>query len=357
MNMGHQTRVWTRRQALWVMTGLTGSLALHACSQQTQTSSTEAQSTEAQSTAQSTEPVSATSGSTLWIGYAPLYIALEKGFFQEGGLKLDYKDFSSGNDINAAFGAGRVDGQSNVTSEVVTMAARGIDYRIVMAADNSLGGDGILARNDIADIKDFKGKQIAVEEGSVSHFFLLQVLQEAGLSANDVKITNVTPDAAAAAYQAGRTDIAVTYSPFLQKANEAQKDGRIIYDTSKMPTAIVDVYLFNTKFVEANPNAMKAFVQGIFKGIKFLETNKDEALAIAGKRLQLKPEEVEEQLKGVRLIDLPTNLEMMSDSQSNIYLLKHMNDLSQFLLAQKQIPKAPDLSKLLEPTFVKSVQA
>ena len=280
---------------------------------------------------------------------------MSKGFFQEGGLKLDYKDFSSDTEGDAALGAGRLDGRSIVTSQAVTLAAKGIDYRIIMAADNSLGGDGILARNSIADIKDFKGKQIAVEVGGVSHFFLLQVLKSAGLSSSDVKIISVTPDASAAAYQAGRTDIAVTYSPFLQKANEAQKDGRIIYDTSKMPTAIVDVYLFSTKFIEANPEAQKAFIQGIFKGLKFLETNKDEALAIAGKRLQLKPEEVEEQLKGVRLIDLPTNLEMMSNAQSDIYLLKHMNTLSQFLVEQKQIPQAADVSKVLEPKFLKQV--
>lgn len=343
--MSDQTKIWTRRQAIWLMTGLTSSLALHACAQQQQTSSAQTASNKA------------TSGSTLWIGYTPLYIAIEKGFFREEGLNLDYKDFSSGTDANAAFGAGRLDGLSNVTSEIVTMAARGIDYRIVMAADNSLGGDGILARNSVADIKDFKGKEIAAEVGSVSHFFLLQVLKEAGLSENDVKITNVTPDAAAAAYQAGKTEIAVTYSPFLQKANQAQKDGRIIYDTSKMPTAVVDVYLFNTKFVEANPTATKAFVQGILKGIDFLETNREEALAIAGKRLQLKSEEVEEQLKGVRLIDLPTNLKMISDSQSDIYLLKHMNELANFLVEQKQIPKAVDMSELLDPQFLKEVQA
>ena len=347
--MDRETKAWSRRQALWLMSGLSGSLALHACTQQTQTLSSP------ESTKTAATEISATSGSTIWIGYTPLYIALEKGFFQEGGLKLDYKDFSSGNDVNAAFGAGRIDGQANVTSEIVTMAARGIDCRIIMAADNSLGGDGILARNSITDIKDFKGKQIAAEDGSVSHFFLLQVLKEAGLSRNDVKVINVTPDAAAAAYQAGKTDIAVTYSPFLQKANAAQKDGRIIYDTSKMPTAIVDVYLFNNKFLEANPEAPKAFVQGILKALKFLETNKDEALAIAGKRLQLKPQEVEEQLKGVRLIDLPTNLEMMSNTESDIYLLKHMNELTQFLVEQKQIPKAADVSKVLEPKFLKQV--
>lgn len=88
-----------------------------------------------------------------------------------------------------------------------------------------------------------------------------------------------------------------------------------------------------------------------------METNRDEALAIAGKRLQLTPQEVEEQLKGVRLIDLPTNLEMLGNPQSDLYLLDHMNDLSQFLVSQKQIPQAPDLSNTLEPRFLREVQA
>lgn len=354
--MNYQTRAWTRRQTLWLITGLSSSLTLHACSQQAQNltlSTSPNQATEAVSTTKSN---SATSGSTLWIGYTPLYIALEKGFFQEAGLKLDYKDFSSSPDAQAAFGAGRLDGQSLVTSEAVLLQSKGVDYRIILAADNSLGGDGILARNSIADIKDFKGKQVAVEVGGVSHFFLLQVLKDAGLSENDVKITNVTPDAAATAYQAGRTDIAVTYSPFLQKANAAQKDGRIIFDTSKMPTAIVDVYLFSTKFIEANPEATQGFVKGIFKAMDFMKTNRQEALAIAGKRLQLSKEEVEEQLKGVRLIDLPTNLKMLNEPQSDIYLLNHMKEISEFLLEQKQISQAPDIAKVLEPKFLKKAE-
>lgn len=116
--MDRETKVWTRRQALWLMSGLSGSLALHACTQQTQTSYSTAQSTEAAST----ELTSATSGSTLWIGYTPVYIALSKGFFQEGGLKLDYKDFSSDTEADAARGAGRLDGRSIVTSQAVTLA-------------------------------------------------------------------------------------------------------------------------------------------------------------------------------------------------------------------------------------------
>lgn len=82
-----------------------------------------------------------------------------------------------------------------VTSEAVLVASYGKDYRIVLVEDTSVGGDGILARNSVADIKDFKGKRIAVDRGTVSHFFLLQVLKQAGLSENDVTAAIPPPSA------------------------------------------------------------------------------------------------------------------------------------------------------------------
>jgi ABC-type nitrate/sulfonate/bicarbonate transport system substrate-binding protein len=50
---------------------------------------------------------------------------------------------------------------------------------------------------------------------------LLQVLKEAGLSGDNVRLKNVTLDAAAAADQAGKTEITMTYLPFLRKVNQA----------------------------------------------------------------------------------------------------------------------------------------
>jgi NitT/TauT family transport system substrate-binding protein len=344
----------TRRRALWIMGGLAGGVALHACTQQTPSASDA--SPQASGAAQST---SATTASTLWIGYAPLYVALEKGFFQEGGLNLDYKVMSTTGEIDAAFASGRLDGQNNVTSEAVALAAKGQDFRVVMVADTSNGGDGILARNSIQSIADFRGKNVAVEVGGVSHFFLLQVLAEEGLTPDDITITNLSPDAAAAAYQAGRADIAVTYSPFLKQANDAQPDGRIIYDTSKMPTAIVDIYIFSPEFVAANPAGIQTFVNGIAKGIEFIETNPDEAYAIAGKRLELSPEDVATELQGVKLIGIEDNIKMLGDPQSDLYLQKHMEALGTFLKDQNQIPEAPTpetLAQLLDPTFVQTAQ-
>jgi NitT/TauT family transport system substrate-binding protein len=354
-----QIPIFTRRRALYLIGGVAGGITLHACAQSS-TSPTPEASPEASATPESTstEPVKTTTGSTLWIGYTPLYVGLEKGFFLEEGLDLDHKVLSSSGEGDAAFAAGRLDGENTVTSEAVALAAKGQDYRIIQVADSSLGGDGILARNSIKDVADFKGKEIAVDVGGVSHFFLLQVLEEAGLSSEDVTIVNLTPDAAAAAYQAGRVEIAVTYSPFLKQANDAQPDGQIIYDTSKMPTAIVDVYLFSTQFVEEHPKAVEGYVRGIYKAIDFIKSNPEEAYTLAGKWLELSPEEVETELQGVDLTSLENNIKMLDQPDSGIYLVDHMHDLGTFLKDQGQIPDAPtleQLKQLIDPTFVKAV--
>jgi NitT/TauT family transport system substrate-binding protein len=337
---------WTRRQALWLLAGAASSVGLHACTQ----SKTASSSTES-------SPIPAALGITTWIGNSALYVAQEKKFFQEAGLNLDIKTFSTVAEGFPAFSAGQLQGVSPVTSETVSLAAKGVDYRIVAVMDTSSGADAILARNSVTDIADFKGKRIAVQKGGVGHFFLLQILTEAGLSEKDVTLVDTTPEAAAAAYQAGNIEIAYSYSPFVEKVNAVQKDGRVIYDSSKMPTAIADVYTFSTKFIEAHPETVQAFVGGVFKGLDLLKTNPDEALAIAAKPLNLKPEELKAQLKGIQLPDLQTNVDMLSNPQSELYLLKPINSLVKFLQSQKQIDTTPDMSKYIDPQFVKALSA
>lgn len=331
-----------RRHALWLLAGAAGGLALHGCSTGGGASS-------------SGDPVSAAIGITTWIGNTNLYIAKGKEFFKENGLNLDVKTFSTVAEAFPAFTAGQLQAISPVTAEAVSLAAKGTDFRIVAVMDTSLGADGILARNSVKDVADFKGRKIGVQSGGVGHFFMLQVLAEAGLSGNDITIVEMTPDAGAAAYKAGNIDIVYSYSPFIEEANAAQTDGRIIYDTSKMPTAIADVFAFRTDFVEQNPDAVQGFVAAIFKGLDLLKNNPSEALAIASEPLGVKPEELEAQLKGIGLPDLASNVEMLGNPSSNLYLLKSLESLAAFLKDQGQIDAIPDLTNVLAPQFVQAL--
>ena len=253
---------WTRRQALWLMTGAIAGSGLHACAKPAAAPSGES----AMSPSASAGTMTINMGIAPWIGFTPLHIAIEKGFYKALGLDLKTKVFDTNAQTFPAFTAGQVDGFAPVTSEAITLASKGVDLKIVMVEDNSLGADVVLARNSIKSIQDFKGKRIAVEIGGIGHFFVLQILAEAGLTGKDVTLVNTPPDAAAIAYQTGKIDIAYSYSPFSEKAIAAQKDGRVIYSSKQMPTAIVDVYLFSTKFCAGKPQSDRCLCRRHLQG-------------------------------------------------------------------------------------------
>jgi NitT/TauT family transport system substrate-binding protein len=353
---------WTRRQAMSLLAGFSGSLMLNACTQSgsnsapTSSNASKTPSSAINTSNTSSGPFKMSLGLVVgWVGYSPLYIALEKGFFKELGLNFSLQTFGSNTEARAAFASGAIDGQAVVTTETILQAQTGKDYKIVLYTDNSLGGDGILARKSIATIQDFKGQTIAVEVGGVDHFFLLQVLKEAGLSSRDVKLINTSPDAAAAAYGAGKVNVAVAYEPFLSQANAAQPDGRIIYDSSRMPSAIADFYIFDSQYIATYPKAITAFVQGIFKGTDFLKTNPQESYAIAAKPMGITPKELQEQLKGVRIVDLPMNKEMLGNPNSKDYVLNTLKEAAIFLKEQGQIKETPDMAKYIDSSFINAL--
>lgn len=352
--MPHSLYSIRRRQILQLLAGASGAILLHACNSSS-SESTEATPTNSTATTAPPSRMSLSLGTAPWVGQVPMYIAQEKGFFTEEGLDFELRNFGDSGGYLSAFLANKLDSLSLVSSEAVTLLGQGKDYKVVLIQDNSVGGDGILAKNSIASIADFKGKKVAVDTSGVSYFFLLQVLKEAGLTKDDITVINTEPSAAASAYQTGNVDIAVTYAPYLKEAAEAVKDGRIIYDSSKMPTAIIDMYIFDSAYVEKNPEAVQGFVNGIFKGMAFLKENPEEALKISAVALDVKPEDVASDLKGVDLPDKETNLKMMSEPNSDLYVVKPLKDLSDFLLSEGQIKSEPgDFAAVLDPQFVKA---
>jgi NitT/TauT family transport system substrate-binding protein len=333
-----------RRQVLQMLAGASGAAVLHACKPSGNGSSSS-----------SAPSMSMSMGTLSWLGQVPIYIAQEKGFYAEEDLAFELKIFGSTGDYNSAFLSNQLDSISPVSSEAVLLKSRGKDFKIVLVQDNSIGGDGILARNSIASIADFKGKKVAVDTSGVSYFFLLQVLKEAGLSKDDIIAINTEPSAAAAAFQSNNVDIAVTYAPYLKQAADAVKDGRIIYDSSKMPTAISDLYLFDTAYIKANPKAVQAFVNGTLKGLQFFKDNPEEGIALSAVKLETEPADLAADLKGLSLPDKATNLKMLAQPDSDLYLAKTLEELADFLLAEGQIESKPDnLADLLDPQFIQA---
>src|SRR5262249_32475346 len=146
----------------------------------------------------------------------------------------------------------------------------------------SNGGDGIVANKDIKSIADLKGKQVAVNEGSVSEFYLNVLLAKANLKESDLKTVNMTAGDAGTAFVSKRVDAAVTWEPWLTKG-KATDHGHLLVDSSSTPGLITDVLIAKTSWVGAHSKDAAALVKSWNEAVAYYTAHQDESIEIMAK--------------------------------------------------------------------------
>lgn len=248
-----------------------------------------------------------------WLGYAPLYVGQKRGFFQAEGVDVQPMLIEASSDSLAALAAGRLDAVASSFDGFALFAGNGAALKVVLALDESYGGDGIVARKDIADVAALKGKRVAAQKGSVSQFILAQVLDKAGLKLGDVELVDLKAGDAGAAFIARRVDAAVTWQPWLGRAQETQF-GRVLVDTRSLPGLIVDAVAVSSEVAARTPQAVDGIIRGWFKTIDYLRANPAETKAIMGQALRMTPEATDSASGDLRFLGKAENAAFFSGS-------------------------------------------
>ncbi len=141
-------------------------------------------------TAQETKVTIGISG---WTGFAPLTLAKEAGIFKKNGLDVTIKKIPQAS-RHLAIRSGDVQCAATTVETWVVWNANGVPTKQIFQLDKSFGADGMAVRNDVASIKDLKGKTVAASvPGTSPYFALAWFLKENGLSLKDVKSSTSSP--------------------------------------------------------------------------------------------------------------------------------------------------------------------
>jgi NitT/TauT family transport system substrate-binding protein len=250
-------------------------------------------------------------GMTTWVGYGPMFLARDKGFFKENGLDVELQIIEDAALYMAAIAAGKLDGNASTIDEIMKYRSPDFCFKAVVALDDSHGGDGVLVQTDVNSLADLKGKAVGMNEGSVSQFWFNILLKREGMTEKDLQITNMTADDAAAAFIAGQIPAAVTWEPHLTLVR-TKNQGKVLIDSAATPGLIVDVVALTCDYIDKNPKDVEAFVKGLYKAVEFIKTNPEEAYAVMAKGVGgylEKPADFAEAAKGVRFYDQARNVE------------------------------------------------
>jgi NitT/TauT family transport system substrate-binding protein len=248
-------------------------------------------------------------GHSTWVGYGPLFLAQYKRFFDEAGVSVELPTFEDPKTRFFALISGKLDGIATTLDTASLYWTPEHPFRSVLGLDDSKGGDGIVAVNSIKTIKDLRGKRVAFNKGSVSHFFLSVLLRKNGMSEKDIKGIQMQQDDAAAAFFAHKVDAAVTWEPWLTRAKKTPGGG-VLVDSSSTPGLIVDILLFRDDIIKDHPKAVQASIAGWYKAVDYWKKNPDESDTLMAKAVGgwLKDAKTfRETLGGVRFYDEAIN--------------------------------------------------
>jgi NitT/TauT family transport system substrate-binding protein len=260
-----------------------------------------------------------------WAGHAP-------GIVFNGGL--DPSDASSyrrrfGLDVKfvlledpgaklAAFRKGDVDIMWNTVDnwarEASVLAEHNQQAKSIIMQDWSRGGDGIVSLASITSVEGLKGRKIACTQYTPSHFLLLYLLAQSGLTPEERSAVEkniiFTQDApgAAAMFKARQVDAAVTWEPDLSGAVTARGDeAHILVSTTAATNIIADTLCARQELIDQAPQTVRDFVQGWFDGIEMIKQDPAAAYAVVGKALKLDTETVSGMLSGLKLTPYADN--------------------------------------------------
>ena len=124
-----------------------------------------------------------------------VYIADEKGFFADEGLKVTFNTFASAKDALNSVVQGSSEIGTVFETPVVLQSYQGEELRILSTLHNSSQNTGFvgLKSQNIESPTDLMGKTIAVTKGTNGEFFLFQFLTTQGNDLSGVDLMDVKP--------------------------------------------------------------------------------------------------------------------------------------------------------------------
>ncbi|SMC82712.1 ABC transporter substrate-binding protein [Papillibacter cinnamivorans] len=218
--------------------------------------------------------------------YAPMYVALNLGFFTEEGLNVELTNGGGADKVMTAVLAGQADiGLAGPESCIYVLNEGREDYPVVFAQLTKRDGSFLVGRTD----EDFtwenlKGKTVlGGRKGGVPEMTLEYVMRQNGIVPDqDVVVdTSVQFNMMAGAFTGGNGDYVTLFEPTATEV-ELEGKGYVLTSIGQESGEIPYTAFFATQsYMKKNPDVVQSFVNAIAKGQKWVQEHTAQEIAEA----------------------------------------------------------------------------
>lgn len=219
------------------------------------------------------------------IFYAPQYVAIENGYFEEEGLELTLVTGFGADKVMTALVSGDADiGFMGSEASIYVYNEGSADYAVNFAQLTQRAGNFLVSRTSEPDFKweNLKGKTIlGGRAGGMPEMILEYILKQKGIDPKkDVNIVqNIDFGSTAGAFSGGNGDYTVEFEPHATLL-ENEGDGYVVSSLG-VESGYVPYTAYSAKksYIEKNPEVIQAFTNAIQKGMDYVNSHSAEEIA------------------------------------------------------------------------------
>lgn len=258
---------------------------------------------------------------------------LEKEFAKEG-IKINWIPIKAGLNQVRGMAAGEIDMVAAMNTSTL-LIANSAGNRIVIVDGVAHPDDtfAIVAKPEVKNIVDLKGRQIVGPKGTVLHHLLSAALKSSGVEMKDVNWVSMNLPASLTTLLGGRADAALLAAGGILAAEKAGFHALVkakgLIETNLVLAARAD-------FAKEYPDVVRRVAKVNREALQWALTNKPQAIALGAKELQLSEEDA------AKLFEWS---HFYSDlTQKDIDALQNSQ---RFLLEQKMMNRSVDINTLI----------
>jgi NitT/TauT family transport system substrate-binding protein len=282
------------------------------------------------------------------IQFAPMYVAIQKGYFREAGLEveLDYKFETDG---VALVGAGELPFAVVSGEQVLLARAQGLPV-VYVGAWYQQYPVSVVARSELGVLipQDLKGKKIGLPGlFGANYVGLRALLSEAKMTENDVTLDSIGFNQVDL-FVTGEQDVIVGYianEPIQLRARDIPITEIRVSDYVQLASNGI---LTSEKTIAENPELVRAFVGAFLKGLADTIADPDEAFELSGSYIP----NFAELDAGLQKQILATSIELWKAERLGFSDPQAWENMQDVLLEAGLIEGSLDLNKAFTNEFV-----
>jgi NitT/TauT family transport system substrate-binding protein len=293
-----------------------------------------------------------------WPGWVAWEIGIQKGWFKEEGVDVDFKWFEYVPSMEA-FSAGKVDAVTMTNGDALVTGSSGTKSVGILINDYSNGNDMVIAPPNIKSLAALKGKKVGVEIGFLSHLLLINALASVGLTDQDVELVNVPTDQTPQTLKAGDVSAIVAWQPNSGQALKEVAGSKPLFTSANVPGLIFDLLYVSPKRLKERRADWLKVVKVWFRIGEYLKdtNNGDEAARIMSARVGMNADAYKALMGGTFFLDAKGNIEHFKKGDSLMSVYGSSKVVDKFQLDNK-IYKAPvAYEQYLDPSLVQEIAA